>query len=231
VARGKRVRFRLELDSQKLADVESANVVAELRGSERPEEIVLLGAHLDSWDLGQGAHDDGAGCTMIMQALTDLRTLGLRPRRTIRVVLFTNEENGLKGALAYAETHRDEHARVVAAFEADIGGFAPRGLQLEVNKEREVVALARVKDLLSLTAPLGADRVVPGKSGADLIPLVKAGVLGLGLVTDHASYFDVHHTEADTLDKVDPADLAKNAAFVATIAYAIADAPERLDAP
>lgn len=231
VTHGEQVRFKLELESQTLTDAPSANVIAEIVGREKPDELVLIGAHLDSWDLGQGAHDDGAGCVMLMQALADLRKLGLRPRRTIRAVLFTNEENGLKGALAYGEAHKDELPKIVAAFEADIGGFAPRGLTVETAKEKHPVILPRVQDLMQLMAPLGASRVIPEFSGADLIPLTKAGVLGLGLLTDHRRYFDIHHTEADTLDKVDPDDLAKNAAFVATLAYVIADAEERLDRP
>ncbi len=228
-AKGEALTFTLELASQTAADVPSANVVAELTGSERPDEIVIIGAHIDSWDLGQGAHDDGAGCVMVMQALADLRTLGLRPRRTIRAVLFTNEENGLKGALGYSEAHKEEVPRVVAAFEADVGGFAPRGLMVETTDTKRPVIVPRVQDLMRLLEPLGATRVVPGFSGADLIPLVKSGVLGLGLITDHRSYFDIHHTEADTLDKVDAGDLAKNTAFVATMAFVIADAPDRLD--
>ncbi len=227
--KGEQLTFTLELASKVEADAPSANVVAELTGSERPDEIVIIGAHIDSWDVGQGAHDDGAGCVMVMQALADLRKLGLRPRRTIRAVLFTNEENGLKGAIAYGEAHASEASNVVAAFEADVGGFAPRGLMVETTDAKRPEITARVEDLMRLLEPLGASRVLAGFSGADLIPLVKSGVLGLGLITDHRSYFDIHHTEADTLDKVDPADLAKNTAFVATMAFVIADAPDRID--
>lgn len=228
-AKAKPLSFTLELASKVEADAPSANVIAELTGSERPDEIVIIGAHIDSWDVGQGAHDDGAGCVMVMQALADLRTLGLRPRRTIRAVLFTNEENGLKGATAYGEAHAGEAPNVVAAFEADVGGFAPRGLMVETTDAKRPAITARIEDLMRLLEPLGASRVLAGFSGADLIPLVKSGVLGLGLLTDHRSYFDIHHTEADTLDKVDPGDLAKNTAFVATMAFVIADAPERID--
>ncbi len=228
---GEKVRVKLELDSRMLPDAESANVIAELRGRERPDEVVLIGAHIDSWDVGQGAHDDGAGCVMVMHALGVLRKMGLRPRRTIRVVLFTNEENGLRGALAYADAHKAELPNLVAAFEADIGGFDPRGLHVEAPKERLDAVLARTRDLAGLLSPLGVTRVQPGFSGADLIPLVKAGAVGLGLVTDHRTYFDIHHSAADTLDKVDPKSLARNVANAAVLSYVIADLPQRFDRP
>ena len=231
VKSGEKVRVRLELEGKTLADADSANVIADLRGSEKPDEMVIIGAHIDSWDVGEGAHDDGAGCVMVMQALTELRKLGFTPRRTIRVVLFTNEENGIKGAIAYGEEHKAELPKIVAAFEADIGGFAPVGFHVEAPKERADAIIARAKDLVELLRPLGAVRVEAGFSGADLIPLVKGGVTGFGLVTDHRTYFDIHHTAADTLDKVDPDALAKNVAATAVLAYVVADLPERIDAP
>jgi carboxypeptidase Q len=231
LASGERVRVRLELSGKTLPDADSANVVADLKGSEKPEEMVIIGAHIDSWDVGEGAHDDGAGCVMVMQALTELRKLSMAPRRTIRVVLFTNEENGIKGALAYGEAHKAELPKIVAAFESDIGGFAPIGFNVEAPKERADAIIARTKDLVELLRPLGAVRVQPGFSGADLIPLVKGGVTGFGLVTDHRTYFDIHHTPADTFDKVDPDALAKNVAATAVLAYVVADMPDRIDAP
>src|SRR5205814_664675 len=134
---------RMQLESQELPDAPSANVIGELRGRERPEELVVIGAHIDSWDVGQGAHDDGAGCVEVMQALTVLRKLGLSPRRTIRTVLFTNEENGLRGARAYAQAHEGELARTVLAVETDSGGFTPRGFVVEVKPEAAPRTLAR----------------------------------------------------------------------------------------
>ena len=224
------VTVRLRLEAQQLPDAPSANVIGELRGRERPEEIVVLGAHLDSWDVGQGAHDDGGGCVMAMQALTVLRRLGLAPRRTIRVVLFTNEENGLRGARAYGEAHAAEAASTVLAVEADMGAFAPHAFGIEAEPpERAARARARVAEIAALLRPLAALQTIVGYSGADLIPLVAQGVLAMGYVTDPARYFDYHHSEADTLDKVDPADLAAGVAALAVLAYVAADLPGRLD--
>ncbi len=229
---GVELKVRLELQSQNLPEAESANVIGELRGRELPDEIVLIGAHLDSWDVGQGAHDDGAGCVIMMQALTTLRKLGLTPRRTIRVVLFTNEENGVRGGRAYAETHKDEAAKHVMALESDSGGFAPRGFDVD-SKDPAAKArlLERVGAIGALFEGFGASRVRDGHSGTDVEPMVALGVPGFGLRVDGRTYFDIHHTEADTLDKVDPQHLADNVAAVAVLAYLAAEWPTRLDAP
>ncbi|RMH45302.1 MAG: peptidase M28 family protein [Deltaproteobacteria bacterium] len=225
-AAGERVVVRVRTSGRYLPDAKSANVIAELPGRERPEEIVLIGAHIDSWDVGQGAHDDGTGCAIVMQALTVLRRLGLRPRRTIRVVLFTNEENGLRGARQYAADHASEMANHVAAIESDTGGFKPKGFEVQGGPQ----ALAQAADLVALLDPIGAGRAVKGFGGADLIPLALAGVPALGLWVDGRTYFDIHHTHADTLDKVDPTHLKMNVAAVATMAYALAEMPERFGA-
>ena len=224
------VSIHLHLDDQTLPEAPSANVIAELRGGERPEEIVVLGAHLDSWDVGQGAHDDGAGVAMCMQALTELRRLNLVPRRTIRVVLFTNEENGLAGGRAYAKEHAAELANIVIAIETDGGGFAPRGFSIDA-KDPVVAARvkARVVDLASLLAPIHATRVELHGHGADVSPMAPAGVVVGTLDVDGRTYFDIHHTEADTLDKVDAATLADDVAALAVFAYVIADLPTRVD--
>ncbi len=225
---GAPVRLRLAMGARQLPDAPSANVIAEIVGREKPDEIVLIGAHLDSWDVGQGAHDDGAGCVMVMQALTTIRSLGLRPRRTIRVVLFTNEENGLAGAKAYAADHAAEIPRHVLGLEADSGGFAPFGFNVEVPKEREAAVQATVAQIAKLLEPVGALKVAAEHSGADLIPLVKQGMPGVGYVTAGERYFDYHHSEADTLDKVDPKMLADGVAAIAVLAYVVADLEERL---
>ena len=225
------VTVRMQLESKGGADAQSANVIGELRGRELPEEIVVIGAHIDSWDVGQGAHDDGAGCVTVMHALTTLRRLGLTPRRTIRVVLFTNEENGLRGGKAYAEHHADELARTVLAIETDSGGFAPRGFTAETKPESTARVVARIAELAALLAPIHASAVAAGHGGADIGPMVDHGVPTLGLETDNRTYFDIHHTEADTLDKVDPAALADDVAAIAVLAYVIADLPGRVDAP
>jgi carboxypeptidase Q len=225
------VTIRLRGEGKMLPDVASANVIGELRGRERPDEIVVIGAHIDSWDVGQGAHDDGAGVVVMMQALTTIRKLGLTPRRTIRVVLFTNEENGLRGGNAYAKDHAAELPNTVLAMEADSGGYAPRGFGVRARPEVRDRVKARVTDIAALLAPIKASRVAFGHGGADIGPMAPAGVPLAGLDTDGRTYFDIHHTEADTLDKVDPAALAANVAAVATLAYVVADMPERLDSP
>ncbi len=225
------VSVRVRTDGKMLPDAVSANVIGELRGRDKPEEIVVIGGHLDSWDVGQGAHDDGTGVVMMMQTLTTLKKLGLVPRRTIRVVLFTNEENGLRGGRAYAKDHAAELPNTVLAIESDGGGYAPRGFSVQTKPELEDRVKARVTDIVSLLAVTGATRVVVGHGGSDIGPMAPAGVPLIGVDTQNRTYFDIHHTEADTLDKVDPTDLANNVAAVAALTYVIADLPDRIDAP
>jgi Zn-dependent M28 family amino/carboxypeptidase len=226
------VSVHVRLDDQTLPDVESANVIGELRGRDKPDEIVVIGGHIDSWDVGQGAHDDGAGCVIMMEAAHLLEQLGMHPRRTIRVVLFTNEENGLRGAKGYAEAHKDELPKTVLAVEADSGGFAPRGFATGAKDPEAANRLrARVTDVATLLRQLGVHKVTDGHGGADIGPMEPAGVPQVGLDVDGRTYFDIHHTEADTLDKVDPQQLADDAAAVAVLAFIAADAPERFDRP
>jgi carboxypeptidase Q len=223
---GERVTVRLRLASHARAEAPEANVVAELRGREHPEEVVLVGAHLDSWDVGQGAHDDGTGVAMAMQALTLLRRLRLVPRRTIRLVLFANEENGGRGGEAYAERHRSEVPRHVAALETDSGGGRPLGLALAADRP----GLEILRATAALLAAVGADRArATGGGGSDVRLLGQAGVPIVGYDTDQSRYFDYHHSQADTLDKVDRDDLRKNVAALAVTAYVLADMPGRLD--
>lgn len=214
---GDPVRVTLDLGCKTLADSESANVIAEIRGREKPEEIVLIGAHLDTWDVGQGAHDDGAGCAIVMETMRLLEELDLTPRRTIRAVLFTNEENGLRGGRDYAERHRRELH--VAAIESDSGGGTPRGFGITAG-EGGVKMLERITRHLST---IGADDVRPRGGGADIGPLKKQGVPVIGLRQDTERYFDYHHTEADTLDKVDRHDLDRNVAAMTLVAYMLAE--------
>ena len=225
------VSVHLHLDSKVLPDAESANVIGELRGREAPDEVVVIGGHLDSWDVGQGAHDDGTGVVTMMQAITVLRQLGLQPRRTIRVVLFTNEENGVRGAKAYAAEHAAELPKTVLAIESDGGGFSPRGFSMDARPELLAPAAEKLGELVQLLATLQATRVITGFAGTDVSPMISAGVPALELLTDNRTYFDIHHTEADTLDKVDPQQLADDVAAVAVLAYVVADMPDRLAAP
>jgi Zn-dependent M28 family amino/carboxypeptidase len=217
LAAGDRVEVHLRLTCQTLPDAESANVLAEIRGRERPDEIVLIGAHLDTWDVGQGAHDDGAGCAIVMETMRLLKRLGLVPRRTIRAVLFTNEENGLRGGRDYAERHGAEHH--VVAIESDSGGDAPVGFGITAGEG----AVEMVRGIARHLRVLGADTVHPSGGGADISPLKDRGVPVMGLMQDTARYFDFHHTEADTLDKVDPAALVRNVAALATMTWFLAE--------
>ncbi len=219
------VRFRLGCET--LPEVPSANVVADLAGREKPEEIVLIGAHLDSWDLGTGAIDDGAGCAMVMEAMRLLHALEMKPRRTIRAVLFMNEENGLAGGRGYAEAHAAELPKHVAAIESDSGAARPVGFGVSGGPGAE----ERVREIASLLKSIGADDVKSGGGGADISPMRRAGVPLMSLRQEGTYYFDYHHTAADTLDKVDPSDLSKNAAALAVMAYVLADMPETLARP
>ena len=223
-ARGERMRLRLKMEAKMMGEVESANVVADLRGSEHPEQIVLLAAHLDSWDVGTGAHDDGGGCIQIWEAARLLKKLGLRPKRTIRVVLYTNEENGLRGGTAYRDAHKAELANHVFALETDGGTFRPQGLGVTANE----AALATLRDLAPILEPVGAMKISEGGGGADIGPIMREGVPGAGLDTESSRYFDYHHTPADTLDKIDPKDLKLCAATIAIFAYLVADLPHKL---
>lgn len=229
VSSGEKVKVRLEMEAHFEADAQSANVIGELRGSERPDEIVVIGGHLDSWDVGQGAQDDGAACCAIMESLRLIRSLGLRPRRTIRAVLFTNEENGAAGGRAYAEHHLSEMPDHVAAIEADSGIFRPLGFgSPKAEDERGARINARLAEVLSLLEPIGASRRKDGGGGADIGPMAVHGVPQIGFDVDGRTYFDFHHTEADTLDKVSKADLDLCVAALATTVFVLADMPERL---
>jgi carboxypeptidase Q len=215
------VRVHLVLGCETHPDVPGANVVGELRGSEHPEEIVVIGGHLDAWDLGRGAHDDGTGVAHVLEAVRLLKVCGVQPKRTIRVVLFANEENGLRGALAYAETHQAELSRHVAAIETDGGGFSPQGFSTSL---RDAEADA-VRKLFLPLQDLGAGMFAAGggAGGADIGPLNKAGVPCFGLWVDGQRYFDYHHTAADDLPMVNERELAMGAAVIAYAASVLAD--------
>lgn len=223
ISRGQKVVVRLEMEAHSEPDVESANVLAEIAGSTHPEEIVLLGCHSDSWDLGTGVMDDASGCVVVWDALRVLRRLGLTPRRTIRVVFFVNEENGTRGGHAYLEAHRDELPRHVVAFEADSGAFRPTGFAFSGPD----AGRAQVAAAAALLAPLAAAEVTPGGGGIDIDPLVRAGkVPALSLSVDTSRYMMFHHTAADTMAVQDADELAACVGAVATMAYVLADQPQ-----
>jgi carboxypeptidase Q len=218
LARKERVRMQLVLTPRTLPDVMSANVVAEIRGSEHPEEIVLIGAHLDSWDLGTGAIDDGSGVAMVMETMRLIKQMNLRPRRTIRAVLFMNEENGLNGGRQYWASHK--HEKHVAAIETDAGAAAPTGFTTTLKGD----GLAALEQRTKALAAVNADRFeVTPETGADTSFIVESGVPGFGLVPDPLHYFDYHHTPADTLDKIDPKELAQDSAAIAALAWIVAN--------
>jgi hypothetical protein len=224
---GREVRVSLFMGARADPDREGANVVGEIRGREKPEEIILIGAHLDSWDVGAGAIDDGAGCAIVLEAMRVIAA-GPPPRRTVRAVLFANEENGLRGGRAYRDAHQAELDKHVAAIEADSGASRAVGLSGRMG-EGGVRMLA---DLLApLLAPIGAARFTEGHGGADISPLETGGVPLLGLSLESSRYFDWHHTQADTLDKVDPSELQQAAAAMTGAAWALADAPGTLPRP
>ena len=223
-ARGDRPRVRLRMGAQTLPDVPSRNVVAELRGRERPDEVVVIGGHIDSWDASPGAMDDAGGCVAAWEAVRLMARLGLRPRRTVRVVLWTNEENGLRGATAYRDAHRDEIPSHVLAIESDAGVFAPTGFGFTGTD----AAFGLVRGIGELLGPIGAGQINRGGGGADIGPIMALGVPGMGLEVDGTRYFWYHHTEADTPDKLDPRDVARSVAAMAVMAWVAAEMPERL---
>ena len=177
--------------------------------------------------MGQGAHDDGGGVIIAWEAVRLLKELGLRPRRTIRVVLFTNEENGGRGGAAYHDAHRNELSQHVLVIETDSGAYRPEGFGLSDKAPPQ--ARANLMELAKLLAGIRADRIAPNGGGADIGPMMREGVVGASLNVDGAHYFDIHHTQADTLDKVNPQELALCVAAMAVMAYTVADLPGRLE--
>jgi carboxypeptidase Q len=224
--RGESPVLTLRMKARLLAPAQSRNVVAELVGREKPEEVVVLGGHIDSWDVGQGAMDDGGGSVAAWEAVRLMRDLGLRPRRTVRVVLWTNEENGVDGGKAYRDRHAAQLARHVMAMESDGGAFQPTGFAFAGSDS----AAARVRETASLLESIGATAVEHVKESpeADIGPLVERGVPGIGLEVDGSRYFWYHHSDGDTLDKLDPAELARCVAAMAVMAFVVADLPESL---
>lgn len=221
-AAGKPVRMKLTLTPKTLPDVESFNVIAEIKGRERPDEIVLVGGHLDSWDLATGAIDNGSGVSMVMETMRVLKELGIQPRRTIRAVLFMNEENGLRGARGYFDnvSKREELHKHIAAIESDAGAAAPIAFSTTLEGAAKD-AFAKRATVLQRIAPM---TFIHSKStGADTSPLVAAGIPGFGLIPEPRHYFDYHHTPADTLDKINPKELAQDTAAIAALTYLLAE--------
>jgi carboxypeptidase Q len=223
-SRGTTVRLRLKMGAAFLPDADSANVIAEIRGRERPDEVVVVGGHFDSWDVGTGSTDDGGGCVVTWEALRLMKKLNLRPRRTVRVVLFTNEENGLAGGRAYLDKYRADLSKHVLMLESDSGVFRPTGFGFSGSPQ----ARTRVQEIATLLRGIHVDRIGPSGDGADIGPSVEAGKIPAMSLEVDGNYFLIHHTPADTIDRIDPIDMAKAAAAIAVISYVVADMPQRL---
>jgi carboxypeptidase Q len=225
-ADGVPVKVHLEMGAQILPDADSGDVVGEIPGRTHPEQVVVMGGHIDSWDVGQGAQDDGASIMACLQALALMKKSGLQPERTIRVAFWVNEENGGRGGEAYRGWIGDHISQQVAAIEMDGGAETPRGYGASVDE----ASMGILKQIGSLLDRVGAGEITSGGGGSDIGPLMRDGVPGLSERTTGAHYFDWHHTEADTLDKVDPEDFRKNLASLAVMGYVLADMPDTLKA-
>jgi carboxypeptidase Q len=213
------LRFSFTTTCETLPPVTSHNVLGELRGVENPEEVIVVGGHLDSWDLSPGAHDDGAGCAQSIEALRLIRGLGLRPKRTIRAVLFMDEENGGTGGRDYARSENRKAERHIAAIESDRGGFLPVGMGVGAKGEM----LVRIQAWEPLFQRIGLQWIRPGGGGVDIGPLGASGTILMGPVPDSQRYFDVHHSGTDTLDKVHPRELQLGANIMALMAYLLSE--------
>jgi hypothetical protein len=225
-ADGVPVKVRLEMGAHMEPDADSGDVIGEIPGREKPEEVVVIGGHIDSWDVGQGAQDDGASIMACLQALALMHKLGLQPRRTIRVAFWVNEENGGRGAEAYRAFVGGGIKNHVAAIEMDGGAEEPLGFGAATDQN----SFEMLRQIGRLLERVGAGEITSGGGGADIAPLIRDGVPGLSERTVGTHYFDWHHSEADTLDKVSPQDFRENVAALAVMGYVLADMPGRLAA-
>ena len=211
--------FHMELNCKTLPDVLSYNVIGEMEGTEYPDEIILVGGHLDAWDKGHGAHDDGAGCVQSIEALRILKVLGIKPKRTIRAVMFMNEENGLRGAKKYAAVAKEKGENHIAAIESDAGGFTPRGFGIYGEPE----ALKKIQSFSRVFDHYGIIDLKKGWGGADINQLKDQGVTLIGYRPDSQRYFDLHHTSEDTFDKINKRELELGAASMAVLVYLLSE--------
>ncbi len=212
------LKVGLKLNCKNLPESTSYNVIGEIRGSVYPEEVIVVGAHLDSWDTGQGAHDDGAGVIHSLEVLSLFKKLGIKPKRTIRCVLFANEENGSRGAKAYAAFAGTSGEKHIAAIESDRGGFTPRGFAVKTDS----LTLVKMQKWLPELNKALIEWIKPGGTGADISRIKTAKVL-IGFVPDGQRYFDLHHSAHDTFDKVHPRELELGSAAIAILAYLISE--------
>ena len=212
------------MEAKTVGDRWSRNIISEIRGYERPDEIVVVGGHIDSWDVGQGAHDDGGACIASWEVLRLIKDLGLKPKRTIRCVLWTNEENGSRGNIAYRDMHMDELDKHIVAIESDAGVFAPKGFGFTGSIEAKKI----VKSIHELLKPIKANEVTDWGRAADVAPLNDEGIPVMSLNVESSKYFWYHHTAADTFDKVDFLEFNKCIAAMAIMAFVIADMEDPL---
>lgn len=209
------LKFYFKQNCKTLEDVPSHNVIGEIKGSEFPEQIIVIGGHLDSWDVGDGAHDDGAGCVQSIGVLEVLQKIGYTPKRTIRVVMFMNEENGLRGGTAYAKSAKEKGEKHIFALESDAGGFTPRGFSIDAS-------MAHYNQILAwkpLFEPYFVHSFTRGGSGADIGPLKQEGVVLAGLRPDSQRYFDYHHAATDTFEAINKRELDLGTATMAALVY------------
>jgi len=225
INRGLKVRLRLKMEAHFEPDAESFNVVGDIRGSEKPEEIVLVGGHFDSWDPGMGASDDAVGCVVTWEAARLMKKLNIRPKRTVRVVLFTNEENGTRGGNGYRDQHTAEAGNHILSVESDSGVFAPARLGFTGSES----ARKTMAEIMTLLTPLGLQEIAGGGGGADIGPISTLGkVPMLSYSGDSNKYFTIHHTPADTVERIEPQEVSKAAAALASVIYVVADMPQAL---
>jgi len=241
---GQKVVVKLNMEAEQLPDVEAGNVIGEITGSQNPQDIIVLSGHLDSWDVGQGAQDDGVGCIIALESASLLKEMNIVPERTIRVVLFANEENGLAGGRGYRDQYKALVKNHIALVESDSGNGRIKGFTLDApgraprrrgenpysdgGSITDAALLGRFQALSRFQATSGATIFSLGGSGADVSPMVEAGAVGIGASHDEARYFDVHHTEADTFDKIIKVDLQHNVGSVAILAYTLSFSSTRL---
>ena len=214
-----KLQFYLRMTCQTLPDVKSYNVIGEIKGSTNPDEIVVVGGHLDSWDTGDGAHDDGAGCVQSVEVLRLFKVLGIKPKRTVRAVMFMNEENGVRGGQKYAEEAKRLGEKHIAAIESDRGGFSPVGFFVEDDS----VALRKISAWQPLFKPYGVHSFALGHGGTDIGPLKGGGAKLIGYYPDSQRYFDYHHTPIDTFDKINKRELELGAAAMAALVYLLTE--------
>ena len=222
--RGQKIVVRIKMSAQTLPDAPSRNVMAELRGREKPDEVVVMGGHIDSWDVGVGAMDDAGGVVAAWEAIRLLKKLDLQPRRTIRAVGWTNEENGTRGGRGYRDTHMAELPKHVLASESDEGVFKPLGFGFTGSDS----AFAILQHVGRVLDKIGAGQITRGGGGADIGATMQTGVPGMGLNVEADKYFWFHHSDADTMDKLDPHEVSLCVAAMAIMAYIVADLPEPL---